>query len=69
MSLWRIARSSEMNNFANTIGLYVLELLEKIKAVNVLDSLLNPSPICAPAADTNCTITAQETEKESAYVD
>ncbi len=40
----------------------------KLKAVNVLDSLLNTSPIRTPAIDTNCTITAQETKKESAYV-
>lgn len=40
----------------------------KRKAVNVLDSLLNPSPICTPATDMNCTITAQKTEKESACV-
>ncbi len=36
----------------------------KRKAVNVLDSLLNPSQNCTP--DANCTITAQSTKKESA---
>lgn len=38
----------------------------KRKAVNVLGALLNPSPTYTPA--TNCTITAQETKKESACV-
>jgi integrase len=37
----------------------------KRKAVNVLDSLLNTSPICTPATDPNYTITAQETKKKS----
>jgi hypothetical protein len=36
----------------------------KRKAVNMLDTLLNPSPNRTPAA--NCTITAQKTEKELA---
>ncbi len=38
----------------------------KRKDVNVLDALLNPSPTCTPATDR--TITAQKTEKESAYI-
>ncbi len=38
----------------------------KRNAVNVIDTLLNPSPNCTPA--TNCTITAQETEKELACI-
>jgi integrase len=34
----------------------------KRKAVNVLDSLLNPAPNCTPT--TNCTITAQEIKSQ-----
>jgi len=38
----------------------------KTKAVNILDSLFNPSPNCTP--ETNFTITSQSIEKESACV-
>ncbi len=36
------------------------------KAINILNNLLDPSPNDTPT--TNCTITAQETEKELAYI-